>query len=181
VVLLGLFAPLLAVGAWAFEASVGTRVATAVGAVVLAIGAAFASGHQVNLKRFTIPFAVAVGLWIAWAPITASELVMRVAELAGVHWGGWIQAALVLLVAIPLGTFAFGVLLAGMSALGLESTLAISALAHPGFKHFVRMRVRRDGSRVDAWAIGLEDPLAAGAKPVLVDRWSWEPWAETRG
>lgn len=177
-VCLALFAPLIAIGAWAFEAPLGTRLATSIAAVVLAIGTAFASGHQVNLKRFTIPLAISIGLWIAWAPIAASELLMRVAELVGMHCGRWTQASLVLLVAIPLGTFAFGVLLAGMSALGLESTLAISALAHPGFKHFVRMRVRRDGSRVDAWVIGLEDPLELAAKPMLVDRWSWEPWCE---
>jgi hypothetical protein len=42
------------------------------------------------------------------------------------------------------------------------------------------MRVRRDGSRVDAWVIGLVDPLAPGARPVLVDRWSWEPWPPER-
>jgi hypothetical protein len=178
VAFLALFAPLLAIGAWAFEAPVGTRAATAIAAIVLAIGAAFASGHQVNLKRFTIPLAIAVGLWIAWAPVAASELVMHVAELAGVHWGGWTEAVLVLLVAVPMATFAFGALLATMSALGLESTLAMSALAHPGLKHFVRMRVRQDGTRVDAWVIGLEDPLALDARPVLVDRWSWEPWAE---
>ncbi len=85
---------------------------------------------------------------------------------------------MVLLVAVPLAPFTLGVLLSTLSALGLESTLAITALAHPGFKHFVRMRVRRDGSRVDAWVIGLTDPLARDAKPVLVDSWSWEPWAE---
>jgi hypothetical protein len=179
VVLLALFAPLLAISTWAFEATAGTRIATAIAAIVVAVGAAFASGHQVNLKRFTIQLAVALGLWIAWAPLAASELVTRVAVRAGVQWGGWSEAGLVLLVAIPAATFAFGVLLATMSALGLENTMAITALGHPGYKHFVRMRVRRDGSRVDAWVIGLMDPLAPDAKPVLVDRWSWEPWAPT--
>lgn len=180
VVLLILFAPLLAVGEWAFAAPAGLLAATTVAAVVLAIGAAFTSGHQVNQKRFTVPLAIAVGVWISSAPIAASALVMRMAELAGFHCNGWTQAALVLVVAIPLATFAFGALLAALSALGLESTLAMSVLAHPGFKQFVRMRVRRDGSRVDAWVIGLEDPLAPDARPVLVDAWSWEPWVDGR-
>jgi hypothetical protein len=179
VVLLALFAPLLTVGTWALSAPAGTRVATAVAAVVLAVGAAFASGHQVNLKRFTIPLAVAVGLWIAWAPTAAFELARRATALAGVHWSNWSEAALVLVLAIAVSTFALGALLATLSALGLENTLAITTLAHPGFKHFVRMRVRRDGSRLDAWVIGLLDPLAPDAKPVLVDQWSWEPWADS--
>jgi hypothetical protein len=119
-----------------------------------------------------------MGLWIAWVPTAASELVRRVTELEGAHWGNWSEAALVLLLAIPTSTFAFGAFLAMLSALGLENTLAITTLAHPGYKHFVRMRVRRDGSRVDAWVIGLADPLAPGARPVLVDQWSWEPWAD---
>ena len=176
VVLLFLFAPLLVVGAWALEVPLGTRVATALAAVVLAMASTFASGHQVNRKRFTIPLAVAFGLWIAWAPIAASELVLRVGTFAGVHVSGWAHVGLVLAVSIPLATFGLGALLGTLSALGLESTLAISALSYPGFKHFVRMRVRRDGRRVDAWVIGLEDPLAVDASPVLVDRWSWDPW-----
>lgn len=175
--LLALFAPLLVLGALAFSASVGARVATAVAGVVLALAAAFTSGHQVNFKRYTIPLAAVVGLWIAWAPLAASWIVERLSGLTGVAWLPWGHPAIVLLVAIPIGTFTLGVLLATLTALGLESTLAITALGHPGYKHFVRMRVRRDGSRVDAWVIGLLDPLAPDAKPVLVDRWSWKPWA----
>ena len=176
VLLLALFAPLLGVGTWAFDAPIGTRAATALGAVVLGAGAAFAGGHQVNSKRLTIPLAVVFGLWTAWAPIAASELVRSIARRAGLGWGQWTETGLVLFLAIFAATFALGALLSTLTALGVENTLAITTLAHPGFKHFVRMRVRRDGSRVDAWVIGLVDPLAADARPALVDRWSWEPW-----
>ncbi|MGD0677735.1 MAG: hypothetical protein ABSC94_20140 [Polyangiaceae bacterium] len=176
VLLLALFAPLLVVSAWAFSPPVGARVATAMAGIFLALGAAFTSGHQVNLKRYTIPLAAVLGLWIASAPIAAAWLIESLAGLTHVARPSWAHPAVVLLVAIPIGTFALGVLVAALTALGLENTLAITALGHPGYKHFVRMRVRRDGSRVDAWVIGLMDPLAPDAKPVLVDRWSWQPW-----
>lgn len=60
--------------------------------------------------------------------------------------------------------------------LGLEQHQALSALAHPGYKHFVRLRVRSDGSGIDAWALGRVDPLASEKKDpvVLVDRFSWK-------
>lgn len=177
VLLLALFAPLLVVGAWAFSPPVGAQVATAVAGIVLAVGAAFTSGHQVNLKRYTIPLAAVLGVWIACAPIAAAWLVENLAGLSQIAGQPWAHPAMVLLMAIPIGTFTLGVLLAALTALGLENTLALTALGHPGYKHFVRMRVRRDGSRVDAWVIGLLDPLAPETKPVLVDRWSWQPWA----
>ncbi len=46
-----------------------------------------------------------------------------------------------------------------------------TVLGHPGFKHFVRMRISPDGS-IDAWVIGKDDPLAEEG-PWLVDRWRW--------
>jgi hypothetical protein len=174
VLLLVLFTPLLALGAWAFETRAGPILASTLAAVVLTVGGAFASGHQVTRKRFAVPLAAAFGLWVAFAPLLASEVVERLAELGGLYAGKWSHAALVLAIAVPSAAFAFGTLLAALAALGLESTMATTALAHPGFKHFVRMRVRRDGSRIDGWVIGLEDPLAEGARPVLVDQWSWE-------
>ena len=48
-------------------------------------------------------------------------------------------------------------------------------LDHPGFKHFVRLRVRADGSGIDGWCIGATDPLRAGQKPELVDLFTWRP------
>ena len=75
------------------------------------------------------------------------------------------------------GGFTFGAYLSALTKLGLEETQAFTALAHPGFKHFVRFRVRADGSAVDGWVIGLRDPLAQNEEPVLVDRFTWR----TRG
>ena len=37
----------------------------------------------------------------------------------------------------------------------------------------VRLRVRRDGSRVDGWVLGKVDPLGKKDQVVLVDRFTW--------
>jgi hypothetical protein len=60
---------------------------------------------------------------------------------------------------------------------GYEHMQALTALDHPGFKHFVRLRVRADGTGIDAWCVGLADPLAADAQPELVDVFTWRPFA----
>ena len=72
-----------------------------------------------------------------------------------------------------LATLAFGTYLALLTQVGLESTQAFTALDHPGFKHFVRLRVRRDGSAVDGYCIGLVDPLSPHPTPVLVDQFTF--------
>jgi hypothetical protein len=174
VVMLILFAPALGLGLWAFRTDAGVFAATALAAIVVAAFAAFSGPHQVNRSKVVFVLAAALGVWLALVPIVTSELFEIVAGFLGVHYGPTIDAALVLLIAVFSGAFAFGAFFAALSALGLENTQAMTALGHPGFKHFVRMRVRRDGSRVDAWVIGLVDPLAPGAVPVLADRWSWE-------
>ena len=55
---------------------------------------------------------------------------------------------------------------------GIDNYLAWAALAHPGFKHFLRLRVRADGSAIDAWCLGLRDPCAAREPVVLVDQFT---------
>ncbi len=62
----------------------------------------------------------------------------------------------------------FGLYLAALARFGLNDDQAFAALGHPGYKHFVRLRIRRDGSQVDAWVIGLADPIG-DPTPVLVD------------
>jgi hypothetical protein len=176
--LLGLFAPAVGLGLWASRKSdAGVFAATTIVAAVIGFGAASLGGHQVNRRRTVLVLSAALGLWLAFVPIFTSELIERALGLLGITSGPILGAAFVLFVAVLSGTFAIGAYLVALTALGLENTQALTALGHPGFKHFVRMRVRRDGSRVDAWVLGLEDPLAPGAKPVLVDRWSWQPRA----
>ncbi len=40
--------------------------------------------------------------------------------------------------------------------------------------HFLRLRVRKDGSAVDFWCLGLTDPLSPDAKPELIDAASFK-------
>ena len=67
----------------------------------------------------------------------------------------------------------FGAFLMALTILGLEHNQAFSSLAHPGYKHFLRLRVRRDGSAVDGWVLGKIDTLDPKAEIVLVDRFTW--------
>ena len=67
----------------------------------------------------------------------------------------------------------FGAYLTMLTLFGVENTQAFTALDHPGFKHFLRLRVRRDGRGIDVWCIGLTDPLRSGEQPVLVDAFFW--------
>jgi len=69
------------------------------------------------------------------------------------------------------GAFLFGCFLAICALQGLEMQQVFTVLGHPGFKHFVRMRVSPDGT-IDAWAIGKDDPLEPDG-PWVLDRWTW--------
>jgi hypothetical protein len=85
----------------------------------------------------------------------------------------WALRSLILCLAVFGSVFWFGSYLALLTRFGLESTQAFTALDHPGFKHFVRLRVRKDGSAVDGYCIGLCDPLSPSSRPVLVDRFTF--------
>jgi hypothetical protein len=85
----------------------------------------------------------------------------------------WLMGALAFTVAAFAGAFVFGLYLAALTVFGIEKTQAFTAMDHPGFKHFLRLRVRADGSAVDGWCIGLADPLRVGEAPALVDTFTW--------
>ena len=74
-----------------------------------------------------------------------------------------------------------GTFLMLLTILGLEQHQAFSALAHPGYKHFVRLRFKKDGSHVDGWVFGRVDPLAKDDEVALVDRFRWDnPRSKTK-
>jgi hypothetical protein len=65
-----------------------------------------------------------------------------------------------------------------IARLGLSHAQAYAALGSPGFKHFVRLRVRagtQGMSQVDAWVVGIVDPIARPS-PVLVDSFRFDPF-----
>ena len=123
-----------------------------------------------------VVFALSFGAGLATAtiPVFASFVFVRLAQSAHVTLPIWLIAALTFAVAVFYGAFVFGAFLALLTLLGLEETQAFTALDHPGFKHFVRLRVRRDGSAVDFWCLGLTDPLSPDAKPELIDAGSFK-------
>jgi hypothetical protein len=126
-------------------------------------------------RRAVLPVAFAAALVTAAIPV-ASALVV---DWALVRLGPSTAFTLVKLGAFILtvfpGTFVFGAYLSLLTWLGYENMQAFAVLDHPGFKHFVRLRVRADGSGIDGWCVGAADPLGEGSQPVLVDSFTWRP------
>jgi hypothetical protein len=127
-------------------------------------------GHGAQVLGIAVPFAIALGL-MPWGLLR----ILHAVPIVGTRLE---RDTFVLLVYPFLGALVFGIFLAVVAILGLESQQAFTVLGHPGFKHFVRLRVSPDG-RLDAWVIGKDDPLGA-AGPWLIDRWSWDAARETR-
>lgn len=127
-------------------------------------------------KGGLVVFVLSLGAGVATAtiPVFASFVFVRLARSAHVTAPLWLIATLTFAVAVFYGAFVFGTFLGLLTLLGLEETQAFTALDHPGFKHFLRLRVRKDGSAVDLWCLGLTDPLFPDAKPELVDTASFK-------
>jgi hypothetical protein len=123
--------------------------------------------------RLVLPPALVAALFTASLPIFASLLVKH--ALLQMHFAPTrvVVACATLLLTVFAATYVFGFYLAWLTRRGIEHTQAFTALDHPGYKHFLRLRVRADGTGVDGYCIGLTDPLAADAKPELVDTFTW--------
>jgi hypothetical protein len=115
--------------------------------------------------------AALAGCVLALVPTLTVFALDTVFGLAHINQLAWTSLAFAL--TLIAGGFVFGSFLAGLTLFGFESSQAFTALSHPGFKHFVRLRIRADGSGVDGWCIGLEDPLSEEEEPVLVDSFEW--------
>ena len=115
------------------------------------------------------------GALTAAVPLLAARLLNLLADRLHYAPSLWAITAASLLVAVFAGAGIFGAYLALLTRLGLEHTQAFTALDHPGFKHFLRLRVRGDGKGVDGYCLGLHDPLRPAEKVVLVDRFTWRP------
>jgi len=115
--------------------------------------------------------ALLCGLWVGAVPVMAEALI---AWLGGDALSPTAQVGLGLLLSVYPATLGFGAFLMVLTIVGLEQNQAFSTLAHPGYKHVVRMRVRRDGSGIDTWAFGKVDSLDDKADIVLVDHHTWD-------
>lgn len=116
---------------------------------------------------------------LAGAITAVIPLCMLHATSAGLHALGRspdlvVEAAIALLLSSFTSAFVFGGYLALLTRVGLEHTQAFTALDHPGFKHFLRLRVHAEQDRIDVWCIGMTDPLAPDAEPELVDQFSFQ-------
>lgn len=162
---------------WFIHAAIGlaTLLVTAMLACPLDRAGLFASAAVLFLaavigarKAFgrgaTFP-AILLGAAVAATPAALGWLYPPVLLFAG-------DVAPVLLSAI--GAAVLGGTMAGicvwlLAVMKVENHLAWAALGHPGYKHFVRMRIRADGSRIDAWCFGLRDPCRPREPVLLVD------------
>jgi len=128
---------------------------------VLFMIAGFHRAHAARVAALAVPFGLVLGL----APMLLRLALPRmVPTLAG--------DGAVMVVCALLGSFLFGMFLATLCKVGLEHQQAFTVLAHPGFKHFVRLCVHPDG-KIEAWTIGKDDALAP-SQAVEIDRFRWE-------
>lgn len=176
--LLLLYAPPVLFGEWLL-AHVTVSIWALIG-TTLGLGAGFALLGGFPRRKSVVPLAFAGAVAVALMPAGASLLagIVRSHVPHGVSaFVAMVVSILALAVAIFGGALAFGVLLTLFTLFGYDHMHALTALDHPGFKHFVRLRVRADGSGIDGWCIGAADPLRAGAQPELVDHFVWRPFS----
>ncbi|MGZ3453921.1 MAG: hypothetical protein ACXVEF_30225 [Polyangiales bacterium] len=172
-----MFAPAIGIGVryYGFRGvGTGSVLAGVVAAIVFALIADIR--HMPRKKAVTVGFIASLcGAVLGFFPAAVSTAMTIALRVLGLRTGAKFDGVLTLLLATFTGAFLFGLYLATLTGTGLESSQAFTCLGHPGFKHFLRMRVRRDGSGIDVWCLGLLDPLAPDAKPLLVDRFTWKP------
>jgi hypothetical protein len=141
----------------------------------LFIGGIYALIGGVMRKPSVLPIAFGAALLTVMLPIGGSLFLDAVLERLGWSASVAIIGLVTLAIDVFAGAFIFGSYLALLTLLGYENMQAFTVLDHPGFKHFVRLRVRADGCGIDGWCIGAADPLSAGSEPVLVDHFTWRP------
>lgn len=169
-----LFAPAMSVGVRAYD-RLGVIVAAPL-AVTIVITTVYALIGGVRKRwRLVLPPAFVAAAATASLPIFASLLVTH--ALLRLHFAPTrvLVASLTLLLTVFAASYLFGFYLAWLTRRGIEHTQAFTALDHPGYKHFLRLRVRADGKGVDGYCIGLTDPLGPDAVPELVDHFTWRP------
>lgn len=167
-----LYAPFLGLGGW-WAGHDGLGIATLIAGVVTAIAYAFLGGVRDGPYLPIVLLSSLAGATTSLIPMGTLQVFAFAAEHLELQPNAWLGGVLALTGAMVAGGLVFGGYFAALTRLGLEETQAFTALAHPGYKHFVRFRVKADGSAVDGWVIGIADPLDPRCKPVLVDRFRW--------
>jgi len=177
VLLFTLFAPAVEFGTRFWERRGVIMAAPFATTLVLTVILALIGG--VRRRKSVLPLAFTAALCAALAPVAASFALGQALDVLALEMSSHVAAAMTLGAAMVAGAWIFGAYLTLLTRLGFEHTQAFTALDHPGFKHFVRLRVRADGSGIDGWCLGLVDPLGRDQKPVLVDTFTWRPHSGT--
>ncbi|MEX2264783.1 MAG: hypothetical protein WD696_22705 [Bryobacteraceae bacterium] len=146
----------------------------------LFIGGIYALIGGVTRRPLVLPFAFVAALVTVLLPIGGSLFLNMAFERLGWSASVAILGLSTIAIGVFTGAFVFGSYLALLTLLGYENMQAFTVLDHPGFKHFVRLRVRADGRGIDGWCIGAADPLGDGEEPVLVDHFSWRPFGDRK-
>jgi hypothetical protein len=171
-----LFAPAMSVGVRLYD-ELGVIIAAPI-AITLVVTTIYALIGGVRRRwRQVLPLALLAGAATASLPILASLLVKQVLLRLGFVPTALVVASGTLVLTAFAASYLFGFYLAHLTRRGIEHTQAFTALDHPGYKHFVRLRVRADGKGVDGYCVGLTDPLAPGQRPELVDVFHFRPGA----
>jgi hypothetical protein len=171
-----LFCPAMSVGLRLYDKT-GVIIAAPI-AITLIVTIVYALIGGVRRRwRKVLPPAFAAALLTASLPIFASLLVKHAMLRLHFEPTAYAVAAGTLLLTVFAASFLFGSYLALLTRLGIEHTQAFTALDHPGYKHFLRLRVRADGAGIDGYCIGLTNPLGENALPELVDQIQWRPKA----
>jgi hypothetical protein len=148
----------------------GSLVTSVVIGVLVAITCGLLGGWRKKRSALIGVLAMACGAWVGALPYLVELVLHRFAPSLSLATRSLYSYGLSIYPAV----LGFGTFLMVLTIAGLEQHQAFSALAHPGYKHFMRLRVRRDGSAVDGWVIGKVDPLDADAPVVLIDRYRWD-------
>ncbi|HEY6078495.1 MAG TPA: hypothetical protein VIW29_06820 [Polyangiaceae bacterium] len=173
-VLAALFAPAMSIGIRLYDRTGVIFAAPIAVTVVVTTIYALIGGVRRRFRK-VVPLAFGAGLLTAALPILASLLVKHLLLRLGFHPTVYVVAAGTLLLTVFFAAYVFGFYLALLTRRGIEHTQAFTALDHPGYKHFLRLRVRADGKGIDGYCIGLTDPLGVDARPELVDVFSFSP------
>jgi hypothetical protein len=172
-VLAVLFAPAVALGTRAWTRHHVIMSAPILLTLVLTLLLALIGG--VRRRASVLPFALLTAAGMALFPLFFSYGVGLGLDRLRLSAATSTVALVTLAAAVFAGTWLFGAYLSLLTRLGYEHTQAFTALDHPGFKHFIRLRVRADGRGIDGYCVGLVDPLGKDQKPVLVDTFGWRP------
>ena len=151
-------------------------------ALVFSLAVAFASALLVGWRSHKIwkvvPFCLLTGIVIGWMPTILGIVVAhQEKELMGHSLPAKIVGLTIAsLVAAFFSGAAFGGFLVLIARAGYNHAQPYAALGVPGYKNFVRFRITHDDSGtavVDAFTIGVVDPLGEDNAPALVDRFTF--------